>query len=162
LYRNYDGQDSAFGNTSVSTAVPNPDQVSAFSAVRGADGALTIMVVNKNLYSASNPGATTSITLNVGNFAAGPLPRWQLAAINPSDQTHASISRLSDLTLSGGSLTVSVPMQSVTLFVLRPGGTVQVPAAPGNLSAAAGTGQVALSWSASPGAASYNVYRATS
>src|SRR6266849_3250672 len=34
VYRNYDGAKSAFGNTSGSTTVPNPDNVSAFAAVR--------------------------------------------------------------------------------------------------------------------------------
>src|SRR5262249_21518859 len=50
MYRNYDGQKDTFGETSVSTTAPNPDQVSAFSAIRSADGSLTIMVINKNLY----------------------------------------------------------------------------------------------------------------
>ena len=34
LYRNYDGAKSAFGDTSVSTAVPNPDELAAFGAIR--------------------------------------------------------------------------------------------------------------------------------
>ena len=48
--RNYDGNKSTFGNVSVVTTVPNPDQVSAFSAIRTADNSLTIMVVNKRGY----------------------------------------------------------------------------------------------------------------
>src|SRR5213078_2543112 len=34
LYRNYDGHKSTFGTQSVSTSVPNPDNLSAFSAIR--------------------------------------------------------------------------------------------------------------------------------
>ena len=34
MYRNYDGNKSTFGDTSVSAAVPNPDNVSAFAAQR--------------------------------------------------------------------------------------------------------------------------------
>ena len=41
-------------------------------------------------------------------------------------------------------------------------GTIQVPAVPTGLTATAGNGQVALSWSASSGATSYTVKRATS
>jgi hypothetical protein len=123
LYRNYDGQRSAFGDTSVRTTVENPDQVSAFSAVRGTDGSLTIMVVNKNLWSAANPNATTSITINLANFqAAGVAQRWQLAATNPSAAVqNTAITRQNDVTFGGTSFTVNVPMQSVTLFVLQPG-----------------------------------------
>src|SRR5258708_10350869 len=55
LYRNYDGHDATFGNVSVSATVPNPDQVSAFSAVRSSAAALTIMADTKNLYDPANP-----------------------------------------------------------------------------------------------------------
>jgi hypothetical protein len=161
LYRNYDGNKGAFGNTSVATTVPNPDQVSAFSALRSADGALTVMVVNKNLYDPSNPSATTTVTINLSNFAAsGVAQEWQLAAINPGDQTNAAITRLSDLHFSGNSITVTVPQESVELFVIQPA-QGQPPAAPTGLQATAGDGQVALTWAASAGATSYNVYRAT-
>src|SRR5438105_15347558 len=79
LYRNYDGARHAFGDTSVGATVANPDQVSAFAATRSADGALTVMVVNKNLYSPGSP--TTPITVNLSNFAAGGTAQvWQLAA----------------------------------------------------------------------------------
>lgn len=160
MYRNYDGNDSAFGNTSVATAVANPDQVSAFGSLRASDGALTVMVVNKNLYSSGNPGATTSITINIGNFASnGIAQRWQLSAINPSDQTRAAITHLADQTFSGNSLTVSVPMQSVTMFVLTAGQAT--PQAPTGLTALAGNGQATLTWSATAGAGSYNIYRGT-
>ncbi|MBY0522487.1 MAG: hypothetical protein K2R98_03780 [Gemmataceae bacterium] len=162
MYRNYDGNDSTFGDTSVSTSAPNPDQVAAYSAVRSSDGALTIMVINKNLYSASNPGATTSITINVSNFETGGVAQqWQLAAINPSNQTNAAITRLADVHFTGNSFTFSVPMQSIELFVLMPSQT-GAPAAPSTLAAMAGNGQVSLGWSAVNGATSYNVYRATS
>ncbi len=49
LYRNYDGNKSTFGDTSVAAAVPNPDTVSAFAAQRASDGALTVMVISKYL-----------------------------------------------------------------------------------------------------------------
>src|SRR5207253_2346514 len=43
MYRNYDSNRSGFGDTSVSAAVPNPDNLSAFAAVRTSDSALTVM-----------------------------------------------------------------------------------------------------------------------
>jgi hypothetical protein len=121
LWRNYDGHDSGFGDTSVGASVANPDQTDAFSAIRSSDGALTVAVINKNLYNPSNPTATTTITINLNGFASsGVAQNWQLAAINPSDQTNATITKLSDIHFSGNSFTVTVPMQSVTMFVISP------------------------------------------
>jgi|GEM_PF-3607822 len=124
LFRNYDGSNSAFGDRSVAASVANPDQVDAFSAVRSSDGALTVLVVNKNLFDPANPAATTHVTVNLSNFASGAAQEWQLAAINPSDQTKASITRLADISLNGASFTVNVPQESVTMFVLKPGGAL--------------------------------------
>src|ERR1022692_1445927 len=47
IYRNYDGKLSTFGDTSVSAGVSNPDSLSSFAAMRASDGALTVMVINK-------------------------------------------------------------------------------------------------------------------
>ena len=38
IYRNYDGNDSTFGDTSVQASVANPDDLSSFAAVRSSDG----------------------------------------------------------------------------------------------------------------------------
>ena len=106
MFRNYDGNKSVFGDTSVSAAVPNPDLLATFAAVRSSDGALTVMVINKD----SN---VTPVTLNLTNFAAnGTAQIWQLAT--------NQISQLSNLTFTKGVLTHTLPAQSVTLFVLPP------------------------------------------
>jgi fibronectin type 3 domain-containing protein len=160
MYRNYDGNGGAFGETSVGATVGNPDQVDAFASIRSSDGALTVMVINKNLYDANNPGAQTSITLNLSNFShSGTAQRWQLAAVNPSNQNNAAISHLSDVQVAGDSVTVNVPMESVTLFVIKPSSSA--PSAPTGLKATAGDAKVTLAWNASTGAASYNIYRGT-
>lgn len=46
MFRNYDGQGSTFGETSVRAAAENVDQVAAFAAERS-DGALTVLLLNK-------------------------------------------------------------------------------------------------------------------
>jgi len=110
IYRNYDGKKSTFGDTSVSAAGPNPDRISTFAATRSTDGALTLMVINKQLAATATP----SITLT--NFLpAGTAQVWQLTSAN-------TISRLSDLSFTGGTFSNTLPAQSITLFVL-PGGT---------------------------------------
>ncbi len=106
MYRNYDGNKSGFGDTSVSASGPNPDNVVAFAAERTNDGALTIMVVSKYLT------GVTPIALAVTNFiGAGPVQMWQLNGSNV-------IARFSDVPYSGGQLTTVVPGQSVTLLTL--------------------------------------------
>lgn len=115
FYRNYDSNRSAFGDTSLKTAVPNPDNVSAFAAQRSADGAMTVMVINKQL------GRGADLSLNLTNFpAAGPAQQWQLTASN-------SISRLSDITIGASTLKVTVPPQSITLFVIPSNSTASAP-----------------------------------
>ena len=106
MYRNYDGNKSTFGDTSVRATVPNPDVLSAFGAVRTADGALTLMVVNKD---PNNASAWNAVITNFN--ATGGVQRWQLAA-------GEGISRLADLTMTNRVLEDVVPPQSVTLYVL--------------------------------------------
>lgn len=108
IYRNYDGNKSTFGDTSILAAVPNPDILAAFGAVRTSDGALTLMVINKD------PNNATPITASLGHFAAaGTVQRWQLTSANV-------ITQLASLTLTNGVISNTVPAQSITLFVVPP------------------------------------------
>jgi hypothetical protein len=110
IFRNYDGSNSVFGDTSVSVTVPNPDNLSAFAAVRSTDGKLTLMVINKDLLN------TTPVALSLSNLPpSGTVQSWRLAASN-------SIVRLPDTNFSNGLLNQTLPPQSITLFVL-PAGT---------------------------------------
>ncbi len=106
IYRNYDGNKSAFGNTSILTTAPNPDTLSAFGAVRTSDGALTLMVINKDINNAS------PILVSLTNFnAAGTAQRWQLTSAN-------TINHPANLALTNGMLSDRLPSQSITLYVL--------------------------------------------
>ena len=116
IYRNYDGRNSGFGDTSVAAIVANPDFLSAFAAVRSSDGALTVMVINKQQ-------GRTPVTVNLANFPTnGSTQVWQ---INSATQT--AITHLPDSAITGNAITATVPSQSITLYVV-PAGTV--PAAP--------------------------------
>ena len=106
LYRNYDGARSAFGETSVRATAPNPDALSAFAALRSTDGALTVMIVCKSLT------GTTPLTLSLSGFSPRESARvWQLTSSN-------AITRLIDLSLTGNATSISLPPQSITLFVV--------------------------------------------
>ncbi|HEY0157218.1 MAG TPA: glycoside hydrolase family 44 protein [Thermoanaerobaculia bacterium] len=106
MYRNYDGSKSAFGDISVRATAPNPDNVSAFAAIRTSDRALTIMLVNKQLASAA-----TVLPQLASYTPTGNAQRWQL--------TSAGIAQVAGVA-PGTALTL--PAQSVTLLVF-PGTT---------------------------------------
>lgn len=144
IYRNYDGNRSTFGETSVLASVDNPDNLSAFAAVRAADGALTVMVINKQ------QGATP-VSVKLANFTADAKAQaWQ---VNSVSQT--AITRLSDATVTNNTLSTTVPSQSITLFVLPAGtATIQPPPAPssggsssaGSASGSSGGGGAVSPW----------------
>jgi hypothetical protein len=114
MYRNYDGNNSVFGDTSVSATAPNPDNVSAFAAVRSSDNALTVMVINKLT-------SGTQVNVNVANYNGGSAAQiWQLTSVN-------QIVRLTDATVNNGAITATVPAQSITLFVVVAGAVTPTP-----------------------------------
>ncbi|MDQ3256659.1 MAG: cellulase, partial [Acidobacteriota bacterium] len=134
MYRNYDGNKSTFGDTSVKATVPNPDNVSSFAAVRSSDNALTIMVISKYL------SGSTSATINLANFAhAGTAQVWQLTSAN-------AINRLSDVNLAGNSLNATLPAQSVTLYVIPASSGNQPPIAAASASPTSGTAPLNVSF----------------
>ncbi|MGD0905023.1 MAG: glycoside hydrolase family 44 protein, partial [Terracidiphilus sp.] len=148
MYRNYDGKLSTFGDTSVQTTVANPDNLSAFAAVRTSDGAMTVMVINKQT-------SSTAVTVNLANFSNGGTAK----AYQISSASQTSINSLGSVTVTANAINATVPAQSVTLYVI-PAVTV-APTAPTGLTAAGGNGLVTLNWTASTNATSYNVYRGT-
>lgn len=111
MYRNYDGQHSTFGDTRVRLAnSANVDDLSAFAAARSSDGALTVMIIAKDLSGA------TPVELNLSNFSASPKAQvWQLTAAN-------TINRLADLPLAHRRASLTVPAQSITLLVIPKAG----------------------------------------
>jgi hypothetical protein len=106
MYRNYDGANSTFGDTSVSAVAPNVDNLSAFAALRKSDGALTVMVISKVL------SGNTPVTLTLANAAAsGTAGVYRLTSSNV-------IQALPNLPWSGGKLQDTEPAQSITLYIL--------------------------------------------
>jgi hypothetical protein len=113
MYRNYDGRGHGFGDLSVAADAPNPDDLVAFAAIRTSDGKLTVMIVNKVL------SGTSTASVNLANFAAAPQAEvWQLNATR-------RIAHLADVPVSGSSLSLDVPAQSITLLVIPPAAVTQ-------------------------------------
>ena len=117
MYRNYDGNKSSFGDTSIAATGPNPDNVSVFAAERSADSGLTIMVISKYL------SGNTPASFNIANFPHNGVAQvWQLTGAN-------AISRLTDVSFSGNTFGATLPAQSITLFVLSVASGNQSPVA---------------------------------
>jgi hypothetical protein len=100
MYRNYDGSMSTFGDISIRATAPNPDNVTAFAAIRSVEQALTVMLINKQLTAAA------TVTLNVANYTrTGSAARWQL--------TSSGISHAADVAVGTN---ITLPAQSVTIL----------------------------------------------
>ncbi|MDX2153997.1 MAG: glycoside hydrolase family 44 protein [Bryobacteraceae bacterium] len=108
LFRNYDGQGSAFGDVSLYAASPDPDTLSVFAAERTADKALTVLVINKT-------PAERSARLELAGLGAGSLlEQWRY-----SEADLARIERADDVRASDdGSIETTAPGYSLTLFVV--------------------------------------------
>jgi hypothetical protein len=105
MYRNYDGQGSAFGTTSVRAGSTNQDQLAIYAA-RRADGKLTLMVINKG-----NIDLTSRIAIT-GTSAATSAQVYRYSAANLG-----AIIRAADLPAQAGGFSAAFPQSSITLLV---------------------------------------------
>jgi hypothetical protein len=137
MFRNYDGNRSGFGDTSVrAISTANADNLSVFAAQRSSDGALTVMVISKVL------SGSTPVTVNLANFTPGAAAQaWQLTASN-------TIARLTDVSVSAQGFSTTVPAQSVTLYVVPGSGAPanQPPVASATATPASGTAPLAVAF----------------
>ncbi|GGK92823.1 endoglucanase [Sphaerisporangium melleum] len=145
MYLNYDGKGGRFGDTSVLSGSADQGRLAVYGAKRNADGALTLMVVNK-----TGSDLTSPITIDGG------APGGTAQVYRYSGADLAAIGREADLPLrttavkpgaSAPRATASAtfPANSITALVVAD--TVP-PCAPSGLRAGATTAHsVALSWS---------------
>jgi len=109
VFRNYDGNGSQFGDTSVSAASTDQGQLSIYAAQRSSDNAVTILVINKTT------GALTS-AIALSNLA---LPATA-QVYSYSQASLTSIAHPSDAAISSGSLSYTFPGYSAVMFVVQP------------------------------------------
>ena len=155
---------------SLNTAAPGnlfDHDFAALATSSGFAGAYAFNAGNINYnFGAGISGATTiSIAYNA---SAGTLT-YTVGSTTVATQTGVTAAQvaaiqyiaLGDDGYGGGAATPAPTFDNFT-FTVGSGGSGTAPAAPTGLAATAGNGQVALSWTASTGATSYNVYRGTS
>ncbi|MEM9565734.1 MAG: glycoside hydrolase family 44 protein [Actinomycetota bacterium] len=108
LFRNYDGFGGRFGDTSVYASSSDESAVSIHAATRSADGALTLLVINKSTVAQATP-------LEVNGFGGtGEAFRYSGADLE-------SIERVGDVVVGPGTV-LDLPARSATLLVIPEGG----------------------------------------
>ncbi|MEV1011640.1 glycoside hydrolase family 44 protein [Streptomyces sp. NPDC049881] len=154
MYRNYDGRGGAFGDTSLAATSADQERLAVYAARREADGALTLMVVNKSGEDLTSPVSLTGA-------AAGTAEVYRYS---PADLT--GIVREADQPVTGSGFTATFPADSITHLVLPQGGEepdTEAPTAPGTpVSGTVGADSAELSWPAASdnrGVTGYDVHR---
>jgi len=107
MYRNYDGQGSAFGNQSLSCSSADQEKLSVYAAVRDSDGALTLMIINKS-------GKQLNSTVSLSNF----VPSGSAEVYQYSESDLSTITRKADIVVTASGFEGSFPKNAITLFVL--------------------------------------------
>jgi predicted esterase len=106
IYRNYDGQGGRFGSTSVQASSSDQGKLAVYAAER-ADGALTLVVINKT------KGALNS-RVNLADVTPGAsaaVYRYSAANLN-------AIVRQSDQSVTASGFNASFPAESITMIVV--------------------------------------------
>jgi len=109
MYRNYDGANSIFGDSSLQATSKDQEKLAIYAAQRSSDSAVTLMVINK-----SNDALISKLTLQGLN---GPTTA-QVFRYGVDDVT--TIQTLPDQAVTGTGWQATFPAQSITLFVLPP------------------------------------------
>jgi hypothetical protein len=126
MFRNYDGNGSQFGDTSVSAVSSDQATLSIYAAQRSTDNAVTVLVINKT---------TAAITSNI-SFANVSLPT-SAQVYTYSAANLAAIAPAAAAPVTNSSVSYSFPGYSAVMFVVQPPAAAPPPAANYSLSLSA-------------------------
>jgi hypothetical protein len=107
IYRNYDGNGGKFGEVSVSAGSADQSQLAVYAAQRLADGALTLVIINKTGGALTGDVALAGFT----PAAAAEVYRYSSANLN-------AIVPQADQPVGAGGFSASFPANSITLVVI--------------------------------------------
>jgi hypothetical protein len=110
IYRNYDGHGGRYGDTWVRSSSSHQAIVSIYAAVRSADGALTVVEINK-----------TNGPLSVRTDLTGFRPAAAAAVFRFDGGNPRAIVPQPEQLVGPGGFDAALPAKSVTMFVVRAG-----------------------------------------
>ncbi len=151
LYRNYDGNNATFGETSVRSTTSDIVNSSVHAAVTEESDQLHMIVMNKSM--------DTPLQADI-SIAGDTL--YESGSVYGFDSTSSNLFEAASIaTITNNQFTYTVPPLTAYHIVLDADTDepIEVPAAPTNLSAEAGDSTVTLNWNASVGGTSYTVKR---
>jgi hypothetical protein len=117
MYLNYDGIGNSFGDTGISAASTDQEDVAIYAAIRSSDGALTAMLINKT-------GDQLVCPVSLSNFE----PDNQAGVFRYSGDDLTAIVQLTDLLIGENAFIADLPANSITLVVIPPGVQTGCPA----------------------------------
>jgi Glycoside hydrolase family 44 len=116
IYRNYDGNKSTFGNTSLASTSVNQGALSVFAALRGSDNAVTVVVINKTYGPLTTTLSLSGLSTNATTAQAYLYSNANLNAI--VTQPSASVNPPAPPGTTSTIANYTFPAQSITLFVI--------------------------------------------
>jgi len=108
MYLNYDGAGGHFGDTSVSANSTNQDQLAIYASTRSSDGALLLMIINKD------PSNDLTSAVSLSGFS----PAAVAKVYRYSQANLGGIVHLSDQAVTSTGFSTTFPAYSMTLFVI--------------------------------------------
>jgi hypothetical protein len=115
IYRNYDGKSSTFGDTALASSSADQSKLSVYGALRSADNAVTVVVINKTYGDLTATLSLDNLTSSSGSAQVFLYSNANLAAI-------VAQSPLTVTPPSGGgtasTISTTFPAQSITLLVV--------------------------------------------
>jgi hypothetical protein len=115
IYRNYDGNNSTFGDIALSSNSNNQALLSVYGALRSSDNSVTVMVLNKTYGPLASKLSIQNLTTMHGKAEVFQYSNDNINAI-------VSLKPVAVTPLAGGGTTSTIsytfPTQSITLFVI--------------------------------------------
>jgi hypothetical protein len=116
IYRNYDGNNSMFGDTSLASTSVNQGQLAVYGALRSSDNAVTVVVINKTYGPLTSTLSLAGVPTTTDNVQSYLYSNANLNAIvaQPAVTVTPPTSGSTTSTISN----YTFPAQSITLFVV--------------------------------------------
>jgi hypothetical protein len=115
IYRNYDGSKSTFGDQELSSTTADQSKLAVYASSRSADGAVTIVVINKTYGPLTNTLSINNLTSTASSAQVYQYSNANLNAIQ-SQPAAAIAPPTSGSTMS--TISATFPAQSITLLVI--------------------------------------------